>query len=333
MTDELPPDLDLYSFLTIPPTATDSELRSAFRKQSLLFHPDKNKSPDAPHKFHLLTLAFNVLNTPSSREAYDNSRKAKVAKAERLAKYDDERRRMQKDLEEREREAKRRRVEKFAFARKGDINPEEQMQRLKEESERLKRMRQERMREELEKAEEQLKAENEVDESERTIKVRFQKGVDRTKITHDLVVRIFSQFGEVENVILGKSALVIFNSASEAKAAIDNATKGPAPAANMIKQVTLVQPPSASHAGENDNDLDTNLHRSPPPTSQVPQTEPTSGTTARKFSFKPPPIVNTNSADYESITLMRMRKIAQAKLEKEIREQEENDEATQQILT
>ena len=327
MTDQLPPDLDLYAFLAVSPTATEAELRSAFRKQSLIFHPDKNKSPDAEHKFHLLTLAHNVLSTPSLRESYDNSRKAKAAKAERLSKYDDERRRMQKDLEEREREAKRRRTEGYGVVKKDEeVSSKEQVQKLKEENERLKRMRDERIREEIEKADEEhnLHPEDEVEESERTVKVRFRKGVDRSKVTSDLIEQLFSRFGEVENIILGKSALVIFRTVSGAQDAVAKIMKLSDPAVDIIKQVTMAQAPSSVTMVGDEQELDNKRQRPSPPASQAPKTDPpNAGITAPKFSFKPPPIANANGADYESVTLMRMRRIAKEKLEREIREQEE----------
>src|SRR5947207_15366534 len=112
MSDDLPQDLDLYAVLSVTPTSTESEIRRAYRKQSLLLHPDKNPSPSAIAKFHQVTLARNILLSSTARTAYDNVRKAKAAKAARTAKYDDERRRLQRDLEEREREAKRRRFDK-----------------------------------------------------------------------------------------------------------------------------------------------------------------------------------------------------------------------------
>ena len=105
----LPPDFDIYAFLSITPTSTESEIRKAYRKQSLLYHPDKNPSPSAVEKFHHLNVALAILLSPTARIAYDNVRKAKAAKAARTAKYDDERRRMQRDLEDRERDTRRER--------------------------------------------------------------------------------------------------------------------------------------------------------------------------------------------------------------------------------
>jgi len=236
---------------------------------------------------------------------------------------------MQKDLEEREREAKRRRTEGYGAVKKDEeVSSKEQVQKLKEENERLKRMRDERIREEIEKADEEhnLHLEDQVDESERTVKVRFRKGGDRSKVTSDLIEQLFSRFGEVENIIVsGKSALVIFRTASGAKDAVAKVMKLSDPAVGIIKQVTMAQAPSSVNTVGDEQELDNKAHRPTPSASQAPKTNPpNAGITAPKFSFKPPPIVNANGADYESVTLMRMRRIAKEKLEREIREQEES---------
>jgi DnaJ homolog subfamily C member 17 len=320
MADELPPDLDLYAFLNLEPTATDSDIRRTFRQLSLRWHPDKSKDPADREKFHYLTLAVDLLSSPTARVAYDNVRRAKEAKAQRTAKYDDERRQMQRDLENREREAKRRKFEvgQTSMADKEGMDLKLALEKLKEESERLVRERKKKLEDKL--AREGLVPDEGANESERTVKVRFRKGVDRTV---DMVDEIFSQYGEIEDIILGKSALVVFTTVSAAQLAVSQVMTSGQPGVDaIIKDVKMAEISTGNSAGK------TETTEQPGKRSPVPPvlSQTTTPTAPPKFRFNPTAVTGIG-ADYESITLLRMRNLEKAKLEREIREEEEKEEA------
>lgn len=62
---------DYYKTLGLQKGATDDELKKAYRKMALKYHPDKNKSPGAEDKFKEIAEAYEVLNDPKKREIYD----------------------------------------------------------------------------------------------------------------------------------------------------------------------------------------------------------------------------------------------------------------------
>lgn len=62
---------DYYEVLGIGKNATPDQIKSAYRKLAKQYHPDLNKSPDAPAKFKEVTEAYEVLSDPQKRQTYD----------------------------------------------------------------------------------------------------------------------------------------------------------------------------------------------------------------------------------------------------------------------
>ncbi len=62
---------DYYDILGLKKGASESEIKSAYRKMALQYHPDRNKSADAEEKFKEVNEAYQVLSDEKKRQAYD----------------------------------------------------------------------------------------------------------------------------------------------------------------------------------------------------------------------------------------------------------------------
>ncbi|GMO14877.1 MAG: J domain-containing protein [Mycoplasmoidaceae bacterium] len=62
---------DYYEILEITKSASADEIKRAFRKKAMEFHPDRNKSPDAESKFKEVNEAYEVLGDPDKKSRYD----------------------------------------------------------------------------------------------------------------------------------------------------------------------------------------------------------------------------------------------------------------------
>lgn len=62
---------DYYKTLGIPKGSNEEEIKKAYRRMALRFHPDKNKDANAEEKFKEIAEAYEVLSDPKKRAVYD----------------------------------------------------------------------------------------------------------------------------------------------------------------------------------------------------------------------------------------------------------------------
>lgn len=63
--------VDYYETLGVDRGANDEEIRRAFRRKAMEFHPDRNKTPGAEDKFKEINEAYQVLSDQEKRTRYD----------------------------------------------------------------------------------------------------------------------------------------------------------------------------------------------------------------------------------------------------------------------
>eukprot|EP00188_Purpureofilum_apyrenoidigerum_P002886 Plantae.Rhodophyta-Purpureofilum_apyrenoidigerum.ctg2941.p1 GENE.Plantae.Rhodophyta-Purpureofilum_apyrenoidigerum.ctg2941~~Plantae.Rhodophyta-Purpureofilum_apyrenoidigerum.ctg2941.p1 ORF type:complete len:269 (-),score=74.89 Plantae.Rhodophyta-Purpureofilum_apyrenoidigerum.ctg2941:996-1802(-) len=138
-------DGDYYDILGLKPGASEKEVKSAYRKAALRWHPDKNPGNDAATEmFAKVYAAYEVLTNSELRQQFEKEKRAETYHVQRTKEMDATRQRMKEDLEKREKQA----VEDEAVARK-------RKQRMEVSADMKGRMKQEidRLRKEFEKEE------------------------------------------------------------------------------------------------------------------------------------------------------------------------------------
>ncbi|KAI8394313.1 DnaJ domain-containing protein [Radiomyces spectabilis] len=71
--------IDYYEVLEITAEATETDIKKAYRKLALKYHPDKNPSPEAAEKFKQISHAYEILSDPQKRHIYDTQGSASTA--------------------------------------------------------------------------------------------------------------------------------------------------------------------------------------------------------------------------------------------------------------
>ena len=62
---------DYYQTLGVAKSASADEIKKAYRKLALQYHPDRNKEKGAETKFKEVTKAYEVLSDPQKKQTYD----------------------------------------------------------------------------------------------------------------------------------------------------------------------------------------------------------------------------------------------------------------------
>jgi DnaJ family protein C protein 17 len=230
---------DFYALLDISPSATDSEIRRAYRRTALKYHPDKITNPTQADidKFHLLQIANDVLSDLAVRQLYDNAREARERKKREVELLDGVKRKMREDLERREREGMRDAAAAGAAGVRGvkrgwggEDEAEERLQReierIAEDGRRRRLEREEKLKKEVEEDEKRIQEEEEekqrmqdrssqrvdrseegganVPEQERAVKVRWVREGRGVDIDKDRLMTLFAPFGKIESVLVLK---------------------------------------------------------------------------------------------------------------------------------
>jgi len=64
--------MDYYSILDISSSASDIDIKKAYHKQALIWHPDKNdNSKESIDKFQMISEAYQILSNKKKRDEYD----------------------------------------------------------------------------------------------------------------------------------------------------------------------------------------------------------------------------------------------------------------------
>uniref|UniRef100_A0A3B4AB67 DnaJ homolog subfamily C member 17 n=1 Tax=Periophthalmus magnuspinnatus TaxID=409849 RepID=A0A3B4AB67_9GOBI len=215
--------MDLYGLLGVERTATNKELKKAYRQKALTCHPDKNPdNPKAAELFHQLSQALEVLTDAPARAAYDKICAAKKQAEERNRKLDDKRKKIKLDLEAREQQAEAHKQDEVQMTR----TLEEEIARLREEGSRQLEEEQRLIREQIQK---ERDAQNPQIQCFLSLQLKWKcKNNDETKggYSHDILMRLLQKYGDVLNLIVSSkkngSAVVEFATVRAAELAVMN---------------------------------------------------------------------------------------------------------------
>jgi len=81
------PPLSYYELLNIPPHASDAEIKAAYRRLALRYHPDRNpgRREQALMRFQQINEAYNEIKTREKRQKYNRFLKTNNIRPNRFA--------------------------------------------------------------------------------------------------------------------------------------------------------------------------------------------------------------------------------------------------------
>ena len=336
---------DFYALLGVEFETSEADIKRAYRKTSLQYHPDKNPGKlDVIEKFHLLAIARDVLLDPEAKAAYDKARAARRAKEAQQSLFEGKRKQMKEDLENREKGFKRKRGEEIDAEEK----LEREIRRLAEDGKRRRREREKQLNREKQEEASFMEEEpepapasvvpSEVPEIDRTVKARWVREGDGVSLDRERLIEMFSKFGQIDSGLVMKdkkmriggekhkkvvaTGFVVFRSIVSAHAAVEDARRTFIFLESVFwanKEPDIASPAAAKME-----------YSAPSTPASTPKSFRASfpgvykngsgGLGTPSFSFSP------QSPSLEEVTLMRLKQAERKRLEEQIRQKEAEEE-------
>jgi len=199
---------DFYSLLNVAPSFNDSkELKSAYRKASIRYHPDRTvkqtsseaEKAAARDKWDLFEVAHKLLSDAFLRAQYDTARNARELNRVRNDALASERRKMVDKLESRENRGMKRGVGDMVGVFGGRSEVEREEKRLAVEGAKMRRERDEReeaKRMQMEREEEEEERNRKYEEAEGSAAAKVRKTVKRAPGGPDLLQSTMARLRE-----------------------------------------------------------------------------------------------------------------------------------------
>ena len=185
--------------LGLEPGAGDKEITKSYRRLALKTHPDKNPGDqDAAKKFHQLSLAYEALQKPETREGVEKEWRGQEEERRRRGKFEQGRKDMAHELERRESEFRKKSQDEEDEMRKIQI----EVEKLKAEGLKMRRMYEDRINARPHATVPPTSDTTRPDPStslDSTLKIRLHNGMPRER-----VLSIINGLVPVESVVLNE---------------------------------------------------------------------------------------------------------------------------------